>query len=411
MKRTLSILLCILLAFTAAGSAALAEDAATNSKNETVYVLCDSDGNVNQTLVSCQLRNGAGADELADVSSLDEIEVVKGDATFSKSEDGTILWQTDGEDVYYQGTSANELPVALSVRYKLDGKTVTAGDVNGATGRLTIRFDYENRLCEAREINGAQREIYAPFLALTALVLENENVHNIETTHARLIDDGTHTVVLGAALPGLGESLNLSGEDLDIPEFVEISADVKNFEVPMTLTLVSNEWFNAVDASEFDRADELKNSVGELTDAMAQLIDGSGQLCDGLSALSEKSVALVDGVTQIADGTIALSDGLTTLCDSNETLNGAASQIFEGLLSMAGDQLAAAGLTLPELTADNYSAILGSLLDGSYVESAVRAQVEAAVRAQEGDVRAAVTEAVRQHVESQVREAVAMEVR
>lgn len=411
MKRTISLLLCILMICTAACSAALADGAAAGSKRETVYVLCDADGNVEKTLVSCHLRNGGGAQELADVSDLEEIEVVKGDATFSQSEDGSLLWQANGEDVYYQGTSASEPPVGLTVRYELDGTAITAAQAQGATGRLTIRFDYENRMRETREINGVQREMVTPFLALTALVLDNGRARNIEATHARLIDDGTHTIVLGAALPGLQESLDISGEDLEIPEYVEISADVEDFEVPMTLTLAGNEALNAVDVSGFDRVDELKASFGELTGAMAQLIDGSGQLYDGLATLAEKSAALADGVAQLAGGATALSDGLTTLCDGNGTLNDAASQIFEGLLSAAGGQLAAAGLTLPELTAENYSAVLGSLLDGSYVESAVRAQVESAVRAREGDVRAAVTEAVRQNVEAQVREAVEAQVR
>lgn len=402
MKRFFAVLLsCMLLC--AAVDAAFAEEE-TNVKSETVYALLDANGEIQKVLSSCHLENKGREDTFRDVSTLTELAVLKGDANASVL-DGALLWRTNGEDVYYQGTSSAPLPVTLTMHYTLDGQEISAEEAQGATGRLTLRVDYENTL---RVTGGDGQETIVPLLALTGLVLDNNQARRIEAVNARVIDDGSHTVIVGAALPGLQACLNR--DDIHLPDSMEVSADVTNFDVPMTLTLVTSEPFTALDASGLDKADELKTSMTDLTDAMAQLLDGSKQLYDGLVTLSDKTDALVAGVGQLAEGSQTLSDGLDTLCGNNETLTEGAEQIFEALLKTAGDQLAAAGVELPELTVENYAEQLESLLDGSYVEAATKAQVEQAVHAKEADVRAAVTEAVQQQVAAQVLEAVTEEV-
>lgn len=73
-------------------------------KDETVYVLTGADGAVQQIIVSDWLKNPENALSVSDISDLTDIETVKGDALFTQS--GTSLtWQTQAEDVYYQGNS------------------------------------------------------------------------------------------------------------------------------------------------------------------------------------------------------------------------------------------------------------------------------------------------------------------
>ena len=395
MKKFLAAALSVLL-LGAPISAAAAEEETMNTKSETVYVLCGADGEVQKVLSSCRIENSEGKDELSDVSDLEDITVVKGDASLSAGEDGALTWKTAGEDVYYQGTSGQTPPVGVKLLYTLDGEELSAEDVDGATGRLTLRVEYENAL-RADDEQGADMTV--PMLFLTGLVLDDSQAENIEVTNARAVDDGTHTVVLGAALPGVRDCFDLeNSEDVpELPEYIEISADVTDFEAPMTLTAATNEPFSAGDASGLDKADDLKSSMADLTDAMAQLTDGSGQLYDGLVTLSDKAAEL--------------KTGLDTLVENNDTLTGGAAQIFDALLAQANSALAAAGLALPELTADNYAGELESLLDGSFVEASAQEQVEQAVRANEADVRAAVTQAVQEQVAAQVLEAVTEEVR
>ena len=79
------------------------------------------------------------------------------------------------------------------------------------------------------------------------------------------------------------------------------------------------------------------------------------------------------------------------------------------------DQLAQAGITIPSLTIDNYTTVLGGVLAqldeaGTLAEQAAREQVTAAVEAARDQIRAAVTEAVQQQVTAQVTEQVRQQV-
>ena len=54
-----------------------------------------------------------------------------------------------------------------------------------------------------------------------------------------MIDDGTKTIVLGVALPGLQESLNISKDKLDIPNSIEITMDATDFEMGSIMNYVT----------------------------------------------------------------------------------------------------------------------------------------------------------------------------
>ena len=103
-----------------------AEQAAENqiSKEETVYVNADSDGSVQEIIVSDWLKNSGGEGEVEDFSDLENIKNVKGDETFTQ-DGNNITWNTKENDIYYQGTSTKELPVSVSIRYYLDGKEIS----------------------------------------------------------------------------------------------------------------------------------------------------------------------------------------------------------------------------------------------------------------------------------------------
>lgn len=75
---------------------------------------------------------------------------------------------------------------------------------------------------------------------------------------------------MGMAFPGLQEDLGISKEQLDLPDYVEISADVTDFTLETTLTVVSNSLLNAVDTDDLTSGDlgSLSDSLGKLTDAM-----------------------------------------------------------------------------------------------------------------------------------------------
>ena len=124
------------------------------SKDETVYVLTGADGSVKKIIVSDWLKNELGSASVADKSDLSDIENVKGDESYTINGDNMTVWDAQGNDIYYQGNIQKELPVGLSVRYYLDGKSVSPEELKGKSGKVTIRFDYENRQYETVQING-----------------------------------------------------------------------------------------------------------------------------------------------------------------------------------------------------------------------------------------------------------------
>ena len=416
------------------------ETTLTNSKDETVYVLTGTDGSVQKIIVSDWVKNTLGEGSLRDESGLDNIQNVKGNESYTPGGDNTKVWDAAGKDIYYQGNIDKQLPVGLSVTYQLDGKSITAEELAGKSGKVTIRYTYTNRQYKTVEIDGRQEKIYVPFAMLTGLMLDNKVFSNVTVTNGKVVDDGSHTVVVGIAFPGMQSNLNLSSEKFEIPESVEITADVRNFRMTNTVTLATNEIFSRLDTSKLDgKVEDLKESLNTLTDAMQQLTDGSSKLYDGLNTLLEKSGELIAGINKLADGAASLkagagkldsgvadllsgagqlSDGLGQLSGNSATLNAGAKQVFDSLLATANTQLAAAGLTVPALTVENYAGVLDGVITSlrdealeEQVQAAALAKVTAAVNGQRDAITAAVTEAVRAQVQEKVLAAVRANVR
>ena len=207
------------------------DGALDGEKEETVYVMADAYGEKKSVVVSEWLKNTAGAAEIKDKSELSDIENVKGDETFTR--DGqNLTWQADGKPIYYQGTSEKELPISVKVSYTLDGKTVKAEELAGAKGTVKIRFDYENKAKEG--------DAYAPFLCVSGMLLDGENFSEVEVSSGKVIADGTRFIVVGLAMPGLQDSLNLSEDSqVSIPSYVEVTAQATNFSMDMALTFAT----------------------------------------------------------------------------------------------------------------------------------------------------------------------------
>lgn len=403
------------------------------SKDETVYVLTGADGSVKKIIVSDWLKNELGSASVADKSDLSDIENVKGDESYTINGDNMTVWDAQGNDIYYQGNIQKELPVGLSVRYYLDGKSVSPEELKGKSGKVTIRFDYENRQYETVQINGVNQRIYVPFAMLTGMILDNDTFQNVQITNGKLVNDGDRTVVVGLAFPGLQENLNLSRDDLSIPDSVEITADVTNFSLGMTVTLACNDLFSQLGDVDLTSLDST-SALDQLTGAMDQLLSGSSSLYEGLSTLLDKSGELVSGVEELAQGAAAiksgadsvddgaaqlkagladLSSGLNTLSANSEALNSGAKQVFNSLLETAATQIRAKGLNVPDLTIENYAEELNALiksLDETTVYETALKQVTDAVEAQRPVITQKVTEAVRQQVETKVAAAVRQQV-
>lgn len=350
-------------------------------RDETVYVLAGADGQVERIIVSDWLKNTAGSAGLTDSALLTDVENVKGNEGFTLQSGGRV-WDAQGQDIYCQGGTDQPLPVDMAVSCTLDGQPVTPDQLAGKSGRVTIRFDYTNRQYEMVEIDGRQEKIYVPFAMLTGVLLDSERFSNVSVSSGRVYSDGDRIAVVGLALPGLQENLDIEEEKLELPGYVEITADAEDFRLETTFTLAVSDPFSQLDTDALD-SEDLDGSLEDLSKAMKQLTDGSSQLYSGLCALLDSSTELAGGVEQLTGGADALAggaaalktgaeqlqagadslgEGLQALTDSSDTLSGGAGQVFDSLLASAGSQLASAGVQAPALTRENYGQILDGVL-------------------------------------------------
>lgn len=288
---------------------------ATPAKDETVYVKVDDAGNQKDVTVSDQLKNISSLGTIDDVSDLKDIKNVKGDETFSEN-NGKLVWQGDKKDICYQGTTTKKIPVGMKVTYELDGKKVSADDLEGKSGHLKIHYEYQNTSADSGK--------YTPFLMATGLLMDGEKFSNVTVDNGKVISDGDRDIVIGMGLPQLKEqlaSVSSKVDDLDIPDSFTVEADVTDYEKVEAVTVATNDVFNEVGTDKFDSLDELKDSMTELQDASNKLVDGSGQLKDGLDTLLSSSGTLVSGIDQLASGGNTLAGGTGSLVSGANTLN------------------------------------------------------------------------------------------
>lgn len=376
-------------------------------KDETVYVIAGSDGSPEKIIVSEWLKNTEKASKLEDSSELKNIKNVKDNAKYVIDKDNMKVWTAEGKDVYYQGEIDKKLPVDISVSYTLDGKNVSAKELAGKSGRVTIKYSYKNNEARTVNVDGQSLTMYVPFSVVTGLVLDDKAFSNVEVTNGRVINDGKRNIVMGFALPGMKENLGDAANSLNLPETFEVTADVKNFSVETSISVVSSELFANVSSDKLSSLDGIKSQLDEFANSANKLADGSSQLYDGLGTLLEKAgeiktgtlklyrgaVSLNDGAKQFSEGTgelykgtTELNEGLQALSSKSEQLNNGAAQIFDSLIAQANTELSARGLGAVSMTKDNYSSVLTSIIKNM----------------DEGNVRAIATQKARQTVETQV---------
>lgn len=302
------------------------------SKEESVYVKADASGNVKKTTVSEWLKNPEKG-TISDTSELKDIKNVKGDETFETGSNNNVSWKSEGNDIYYQGTIDKELPVDVKVSYKLDGKSISPKDLKGKSGKVEIQFSYDNKSKQTVNVNGEDVEMYTPFTMVSAMMLSSDEYSNVSVENGKLISDGDKNIVVGVAFPGLANDLNLKDldMDIDIPETVTITADVKDATVGTSITMASAELMNEFGLDDIDSFDDLQDSIDDLEDATNQLVDGSKEAADGSKELADGVGTLNDGAGTLASGAGTLADGVNTLNEKSGTLVSGVNTLASGV--------------------------------------------------------------------------------
>ena len=301
------------------------------TKDETVYSKMDSNGKNYKTIVSTHIKNTENAD-------LINVKNTSGDETYTQ--DGNkFVWNANKNDIYYQGESSKELPIEGNVKYELDGKELSANEIAGKSGKVKITLQYTNKEERTVDINGKKVKMYVPFVVVAGTIIENENARNIEVSSGKVVDDGSKTVVVGMAMPGLQESLGLSDDEVEIPSNVEITMDATNFETSSIMSYVTPKVLEEDDLKVFDNLDEIYGQVNTLQTSMNQIQDGANTLKDGTTQLATGANTLKDGVTTAYNGAQTISSEVTKSTQSlkNDKSEALDSKTLESIKKQAAE--------------------------------------------------------------------------
>ena len=92
--------------------------------------------------------------------------------------------------------------------------------------------------------------------------------------------DQDQSIVIGTAFPGLADSLELKDyeatKDIDLKDYMEITADVENFELDFTATAISTCGLSDMKDGDLDDVNDMIDGVKEMTDASDELVESMG---------------------------------------------------------------------------------------------------------------------------------------
>lgn len=292
-------------------------DAKDTDKKETVYVEMNADGTVTKTTVSDVLKV-KGKDNISDVSDLTDITNISGDEAFT-TDNGKLIWENKGKNISYQGTTTKSAPIDIKVSYYLDDKEISPEDLAGKSGKVKIVYDYTNN---SKEVAGN----FVPFITLTGMILD-DNFSNVTVDNGKVVDYDDNKIVVGYAAPGFKDHLLDTIDkakdyisDIDIPESVTITADVKDFSMDMALTVATSELGDIDLKDTFDFSD-IEEKMDELKDGTDELVNGATKLNNGANELKSGSSKINSGASDIAKYTSTLSDGTKELLGKYSIFN------------------------------------------------------------------------------------------
>lgn len=340
------------------------------TKDETVYSKLDSNGDNYKTIVSTHIKNTENSDLINDLSDLLNIKNTSGDETYTQ--DGNkFVWNANKNDIYYQGESSKELPIECNVKYELDGKEISANEIAGKSGKVKITLQYTNKQERTVDINGKKVKMYVPFVVVAGTIIENDNARNIEVSLGKVVDDGSKTVVVGMAMPGLQESLGLSDDEVEIPSNVEITMDATDFEISSIMSYVTPKVLEEDDLKVFDNLDEIYGQVNTLQSSMNQIQDGANTLKDGTTELATGANTLKDGVTTAYTGAQTIS---SEVAKSTQSLKNDKSEALDSKTLESIKQQAAAS---SKLTEEQKAQIKAQAQTSSVLTEEQKAQIKA----------------------------------
>ena len=303
----------------------------STKKTETVYAVLNGDGSLSDIVVSGWLHNDAGIKNLKEKLNLTDVKNVKTDEV-PEDNNGEYTWNSDSNDIYYQGNSTEQLPVTMQITYELDGQQLSQEELKGKSGHLKINIHLTNVNSETKTINGKNVIIHPFYVAGGMLSLNNDHYSNATCDQGKIVTDGSKQMLVFAAVPGLKDTLDSAdlskvSDQLSIGDDINIECDVTDCDELNLMMGMSNEEDISDILDEGDSIEELTNGITKLMDADDQLVDGSQKLADGTQQLITESEPLTSSSGSIR----TLSNGALTLNSGALRLKAALAQYTDGV--------------------------------------------------------------------------------
>ena len=405
-----------------AAAPAVAADGDVDVLNtETVQIYTSPTGEVETQRVYEQLAlTGTGSVDVSNPVSTDGLRNLDGFGGFDVKDGEQVTHMTvDGEEhLRTVSDFTGDLPLDVSVSYKLDGETVEPGDVVGESGELEVLYTVKNITAQPQEVSfpdgsgGTTTEtVDVPIPMVGSLTtVAPQNFTNVKSKHANMAGDGQGGTKLSFTMtlfPPIGSDTAEFGYTADIVDGVVPEADVSALPVnPLesptfasaadsyqggtetgaklaegAATIDSNllklrdgaskllagliklhEGSAKLQAGLADEAapgaEKLADGAGQLDDGLGKIADGAGRLFDGTGRLVAGTGDLTDGTGRLADGANRLSDGAGRLSDGASRLSNGAGRLSAGAgEAYTGSQQLTNGL-------QQISGGLGQLADG-----------------------------------------------
>lgn len=344
------------------------------SKDETVYTKLNTDGSEQTTIVSEHLKNDKEEKQLEDLTTLSDIFNVNGEEKFTQDGD-KLVWESQGNDIYYQGKTEKKLPITMKITYRFNGKKMKVEDMLGKKGKVEIHIAFTN--------NEKKNGLYVPFVVTTGTMIPTDKNSKVEVTNGKVVSNGSNNVVIALASPGLYENFDKKEEFKDLDE-VTIKYETKSFELKSIMTIATPSVLDEDDIDIFNKMDDGYTMVDKLASSYDQLKDGGKKLSSGAKEFSDKynqfdqgvntlnnqSQLLVDGskkintgVGQLDNGLGQLQAGLNQLSSNSEQLRVGANQLAQQILATVNQQLKQAGLDL-NVNENDYNQKLTAQISG-----------------------------------------------
>lgn len=347
----------------ASDTSAASESAASFEKSEVVYANLAADG-APQAVYIVNRFDVSSPGTIVDYGDYSSVQNLTAETDLARAGERTTFDVEEGSFAYQGNAERTALPWNVSRAYELDGRSVPAEELAGASGALSIRVSTARN----DEVDPA---FYESFMLQITFSLPDESCSDVAAEGATIARAGQSATAAFTVLPGHDGNF-------------ELTARVDGFSMD-GVQIVALPYASVM---ELPDTEGMASDMEGLSSAVSRLSEGAGSLASGIEELSGGVRDLSSGASAIGSGLSALDGSSADIVAASSAIKGALSDIANGLAGADFSQLDQLGMlpgTLRAL-ADGLDALQASASGLKSGYDAALAALDAAVTAIPSDV-------------------------